>query len=34
MVSLGLKVLRFSDRDVFRNLNGIIEKIWEGLNPP
>ncbi len=34
MVSLGLKVLRFSDRDVFRNLNGIVEKIWEGLNPP
>jgi very-short-patch-repair endonuclease len=34
MVSLGLKVLRFSDRDVFRNLNGIVEKIWEDLNPP
>lgn len=31
MVSLGLKVLRFSDREVFENTNGVIEKIWECL---
>lgn len=29
--SLGLKVLRFSDREVFKNLNGVLEKIWENL---
>jgi very-short-patch-repair endonuclease len=27
----GLKVLRFSDRDIFENLNGVIEKIYENL---
>jgi very-short-patch-repair endonuclease len=27
----GLKVLRFSDRDVFANLSLVIEKIWENL---
>jgi very-short-patch-repair endonuclease len=26
-----LKVLRFSDRDVFENLNGVVEKIYEFL---
>jgi very-short-patch-repair endonuclease len=26
-----LKVLRFSDRDVFDNLNGVLEKIYEYL---
>lgn len=26
-----LKVLRFSDRDVFDNLNGVVEKIYEFL---
>jgi len=31
MVSLGLKVSRFSDREVFENLNGVLEKIWENL---
>jgi very-short-patch-repair endonuclease len=31
MTSVGLRVLRFSDRDVFKNLNGLIEKIWENL---
>ena len=25
---IGLKVLRFSDRDVFENLDGILEEIW------
>lgn len=27
----GLKVLRFSDREVFENLDGVIESIWENL---
>jgi very-short-patch-repair endonuclease len=31
MLSLGLRVLRFSDREVFENLNGATEKIWENL---
>ena len=26
-----LKVLRFSDREVFKNLNGVVEKIYENL---
>ena len=28
---LGLKVLRFSDRDVFKNLAGVLEKIYRHL---
>ncbi|MGB8657374.1 MAG: endonuclease domain-containing protein [Candidatus Zixiibacteriota bacterium] len=28
---IGLKVLRFSDRDVFKNLDGVLEKIYEDL---
>jgi len=31
MKSQGLKILRFSDREVFKNLNGVIEKIYENL---
>ena len=27
----GFKVLRFSDREVFENLNGVIERIYENL---
>ena len=27
----GMKVLRFSDMEVFRNLNGVVEKIYENL---
>jgi len=27
----GLKVLRFSDREVFENLDGVMESIWENL---
>ncbi len=34
MKNLELRVLRFSDKDVFENLKGILEKIWEELNPP
>jgi very-short-patch-repair endonuclease len=30
MESVGLRVLRFSDRDVFENLAGVLEKIWCG----
>jgi very-short-patch-repair endonuclease len=26
-----LKVLRFSDRDVFENLNGVVERIYENM---
>jgi len=32
MSSIGLKVLRFSDRDIFKNMDGILEIIWENLN--
>jgi len=28
---MGLKVLRFSDRDVFENIGGVIERIWSCL---
>lgn len=28
---LGLRVLRFSDREVFKNLRGILEEIWSYL---
>jgi len=26
--SVGLRVLRFSDREVFENLTGVLEKLW------
>ncbi len=29
--NFGLKVLRFSDREVFENIDGVIESIWEYL---
>ena len=29
MRNIGLRVLRFSDREVFENIEGVIEKIWE-----
>jgi len=28
MDEIGLKVLRFSDHDVFENLSGVLEEIW------
>jgi very-short-patch-repair endonuclease len=31
MACIGLTVLRFSDKDVIENLNGVIEKIWTQL---
>jgi very-short-patch-repair endonuclease len=27
----GLKVLRFSDKEVFGNINAVIQRIWENL---
>ena len=29
--SSGLRVFRFSDREVFENLDGVMEKIWDNL---
>lgn len=31
MLSVGLKVLRFSDEEVFKDPDGVMEKIWESL---
>ncbi|MBU6391806.1 MAG: DUF559 domain-containing protein [Planctomycetes bacterium] len=31
MANLGIKVFRFSDREVFGNINGVLEKIWNYL---
>ena len=31
MEHIGLKVLRFSDREVFENLRGVMERIWSYL---
>jgi very-short-patch-repair endonuclease len=31
MKKLGINILRLSDREVFENLNGVIERIYEGL---
>lgn len=31
MESAGLKVLRFSDREVFENISGVLQKIWSNL---
>lgn len=28
---MGLRVLRFSDRDVFENMSGVMERIWSCL---
>jgi len=28
---MGLKILRFSDRDVFANIGGVMERIWSCL---
>ncbi len=29
--SLGLRVLRFSDKEIFENIEGVLEKIWSIL---
>lgn len=31
LLNMGVKVLRFSDREVFENLNGVMESIWSYL---
>ena len=31
MKAMGLRVIRFSDRNVFENLKGVVEKIWSHL---
>jgi len=31
LAELGIKVLRFSDRDVFENIGGVMERIWSCL---
>lgn len=28
---MGLKVLRFSDREIFENIKGVMERIWNHL---
>ena len=31
LVNIGLKVLRFSDKEIFESLNAVLEKIWGNL---
>ena len=31
IIANGLKILRFSDTEVFKNLQGVLERIYEGL---
>jgi len=31
MSNTGLKVLRFSDREIFENLHSVVESIWRQL---
>jgi len=31
LIKMGIKVLRFSDRDVFENIGGVMEEIWSCL---
>jgi very-short-patch-repair endonuclease len=31
LTEMGIKVLRFSDRDVFENIDGVMEGIWSFL---
>ena len=31
---IGLKILRFSNLDVLKNTDGVLEHIYEKLNPP
>jgi very-short-patch-repair endonuclease len=34
LICLGLKVLRFSNLDVLRNIDAVLEQIYLNLNPP
>ena len=31
LIGMGVKVLRFSDRDVFEDIGGVMERIWSYL---
>jgi very-short-patch-repair endonuclease len=31
LMKMGIKVLRFSDREVFENMDGVMEGIWNNL---
>jgi very-short-patch-repair endonuclease len=31
MAAMGITVLRFSDREVLKNLTAVLEKIWTAL---
>ena len=31
LMELGLRILRFSDRDIFENIDGVLERIWRYL---
>ena len=31
LIEMGIKVLRFSERDVFKNIGGVMEGIWSCL---
>lgn len=31
ITNLGIKVIRFSDRELFENTNGVLEKLWDYL---
>lgn len=31
LFSIGIKVLRFSDRDVLKNIDGVLQRIWENV---
>lgn len=31
MSKMGIKVLRFSDREIFENINAVMERIWNSL---
>jgi len=33
LAKAGLKVLRFSDREIFENIDGVIWAVWESINP-
>ena len=31
LTEMGIKVLRFSDREVFENIGGVMERVWSRL---
>ena len=31
LIEMGIQVLRYSDRDVFENIGGVMEEIWSCL---